>query len=273
MSQVTDVILLFNLVEEERTPNGDHYPITEPINCWLREHYDGDELHDLTAVANSGTGFQAVVYAGSFNVFDGEEFMAFLRTRPWVSPSDVQLLLKREGTSRFTLLDMFTFHSWREELLFYGNIVQDADESVGESEAVRRARHYGAMLNAVSGSEGVETFIALVDSLQSEEDYGVYQQTYNTPWRFSPSVAAQGLVTALPALIRRNRDLAGNVLCGFANATTGDGYGHLLAFNSALGSASAERQAAIMDFILREEDDGWLDGRRKGVIRPVARPV
>lgn len=268
MSHITNVGLLFSLVEEENTPDGDHYSIAEPINSWLREHYSGDELHNVTDIASASKAFQAVFYAGSFDLFDAEAFIAFLRTRPWVSPCDVQLLIKTEGASRFTLLELFKFPTWREELLFYGNIVQDGDNSVGEPEAVRRANHYAEMLDAVSGSEGVDTFIALVDSLQAEHDYGAYQGTYNVLWRFSPSIAAQGLVAALPDLIRRSRDLAGNVLCGFANAATGSGYDHLLAFKRALGSASAETQAVIMDFVSREEEDGWLDGSRKAVIRP-----
>ena len=161
-----------------------------------------------------------------------------------------------------------TFDAWREELLFTSNIVQDGDKSVPQPEAERRFNRYVELLDAVTGAEGVETFIAIVDSLQAEQDYGAYQRTYNTLWRFPPRVAAQGLISALPSLIQRQHNCAGDILAQLGNATPGRGDDVLLAFRQALASATPQTRAAIMDFVIPEEDDGWLDGRRKGVIRP-----
>ncbi|WP_146855347.1 hypothetical protein [Brevifollis gellanilyticus] len=162
------------------------------------------------------------------------------------------------------------FDHWREELIFTGNIVQDDDESVPQDEKERRFNRYVELLGSVTGAEGLETLVAVVDSLQAEQDYGAYQRTYNTLWCFPPNVAAEGLVTALPGLIQRRHDCAGNILAALGNATSGSSYGVLLAFRQALASTSQQARTAIMDFITREEHDGWLDGRRKGVIRPAA---
>lgn len=161
------------------------------------------------------------------------------------------------------------FELWREELLSTGNIVQDDDDSVPQPEQERRFNRYVELLDAVTGSEGIETFVALVDSLQAEQDYGAYAQTYNTLWRFPPILAAQGLIVALPALIQRQENCAGNILCTLGNATPGRGDNLLFAFNQALAAASPPARAAIMDFVTREENDGWLDGPRKGRIRPI----
>jgi hypothetical protein len=161
-----------------------------------------------------------------------------------------------------------TFDAWRAELLFTGNIVQDGDESVPWPEREQRFDRYVELLDAITGAEGIETFVAIVDSLQAEQDYGAYQRTYNILWRFPPHLVAQGLIAALPSLIQRQRDCAGNIFAQLGNATPGNGDDVLLAFRQALALASPQPRAAIMDFVTHEEEDGWLDGRRKGVIRP-----
>jgi hypothetical protein len=163
-----------------------------------------------------------------------------------------------------------TFDTWRDELLFTGNIVQDGDESVPWPDREQRFNRYVELLDAVTGAEGIDTFVAIVDSLQAEQDYGAYQRTYNTLWRFPPHVAAQALISALPSLIQRQRNCAGDILAQLGNATPGNGDDVLLAFRQALASASPQPRATIMDFVTREENDGWLDGRRKGVIRPAS---
>jgi hypothetical protein len=160
-----------------------------------------------------------------------------------------------------------TFETWRKELLFTGNIVQDGDDSVPQPEREERFKRYVTMVESVTGSEGVEAFLALVDSLQAEDDYGAYQTTYGALRRFPARVAAQGLVSALPGLIDRHRDCAGDILAQLANGTRAEDIGRLSAFREALGESPAA-QKAIMDFVIREEHGGWLDGRRRGVIRP-----
>ncbi len=109
MSYITDMVLLFGLGEDvENTPEGDHYSIADGINAWLRERYDGEELRYLSEAASGGKAFQAILYAGCFNFFEPEPFIAFLRTCPWQEPEYVQLLLKSEEEYRFTLTELFT---------------------------------------------------------------------------------------------------------------------------------------------------------------------
>ena len=59
------------------------------------------------------------------------------------------------------------FQTWRSELLHTGDIIQDGDKSVSQPESEQRFNRYIEMLDAVSGQEGIETFIAIVDSLQA----------------------------------------------------------------------------------------------------------
>src|SRR5271157_2602557 len=150
------------------------------------------------------------------------------------------------------------FDVWRKELLQTGDIVQDGDTSVPQEAAEKRFNRYVEIVEAVSGQEGIEAFIALIESLQAKDDYGAYETTYRALWRFPPSVAGHGLVAALPRLIERQPDHAGNILGQIVNSALDQDSAILSAFRGALGSASADAQKAIMDFVVREENDGWL---------------
>lgn len=139
------------------------------------------------------------------------------------------------------------FQDWRKELLFVGNIVQDGDKSVPQPEVEERFNRYVQMVDSVTGNEGVEAFSALVDSLQAKDDYGAYQSTYGALRRFPVTVAAQGLVEALPRLIGRHRECAGDILAQLANGTKGAGFARLSAFRNALAESPVAVQKVIMD--------------------------
>jgi hypothetical protein len=160
------------------------------------------------------------------------------------------------------------FETWRKELLLTGNIVQDDDDSVPQQEREERFNRYMQMVESVSGSEGIEAFSTLVDSLQAEDDYGAYQTTHLALRRFPARIAAVGLISSLPQLIERHRDCAGDILAQLANSTRSEDLARLSAFCDALEESSAATRKTIMDFVIEEENSGWLDGRRRGVIRP-----
>lgn len=160
------------------------------------------------------------------------------------------------------------FNSWREELLFTGNIIQDDDESVSQLEKEKRFNRYIELVDSVTGTEGVEAFLALIESLRAKDDYGAYQGTYSALRRFPPVVVAKGLIAALPGLIHRQPEYAGDILSQVANSTSGEGLALLSAFRKEFAKAKTSTRKVIEDFVTQEENGGWLDGRRKGVIRP-----
>ena len=57
------------------------------------------------------------------------------------------------------------------------------------------------MEQGISGQEGIEAFITLVESKQAKDDYGAYETTYGALRRFPAGVAARGLVASLPRLV------------------------------------------------------------------------
>ena len=56
---------------------------------------------------------------------------------------------------------------------------------------------------AVRGREGRAWFEALIASVQARHDHGVYEGTYNAPWRFPPEQAGAWLATDLLEFQRR----------------------------------------------------------------------
>jgi hypothetical protein len=151
------------------------------------------------------------------------------------------------------------FELWKAELLIVGNIVQDDDSTTPPDEAQRRFQRYCAMLDALTGTEGAQYALAIVQSVQAEHDYGAYQTANRAAWRFGETAYCTALLQELPRLIATLPDWAGDFLVGIAN---GEGTPHASAitcFNTLLAAAPTAHRALIAAFIAQEEDDGWLD--------------
>ena len=150
--------------------------------------------------------------------------------------------------------DPAQFARWRDELLRTGRALGD---EVGAEAAQDR---YLTLVDAVDGSEGHEVLVALIDSMQLEEDNEVYEATINAAWSFSAQPFAAGIVEALPALLEVSEDLGGRLLCGISGE-------YLRRFNSELANAPQAARERIMDFVLRNEAEGWFE-EMAGKIRP-----
>jgi hypothetical protein len=156
------------------------------------------------------------------------------------------------------------YRSWRRELLRTGRIVQDGDESVRPEVRQARFHRYLELVERVEGGEGPEVFQSLIDSMQVRHDYGAYQRTLGALDRFPRTQFVEYLVAALPGLIRRQPQWAGDLLCCFVCLRAATGY--VWQFNRCLARSSPARRAAIRRFIRAEEADGWLQEHR-GVLQ------
>ena len=152
-----------------------------------------------------------------------------------------------------------------KELMFTGNIIQDADKSIDFPERENRFNRYIELLDSVEGNEGIEAAMAIVRSIQAESDYGAYQTTQNTLGKFPSEIYIQALITELPALIQRKSDWAGELLCGLANSVETEYEEDIKIFNHSLSIASPETNAVISQYIKEQEEDGWLE-HRAGVL-------
>jgi len=154
------------------------------------------------------------------------------------------------------------FDAWRDELLATGVILQDGDDSVPWPERERRFNRYVELVDAAAGSEGLAGAVALIQSLQSKDDYGAYQATQHALGRFPTPVFVAALIQELPALIQRQPDWAGELLCSLANSVGTRFEPDIAEFRSQLSRAPRATQDAVGAFLRQEEQDGWLKHRR-----------
>jgi hypothetical protein len=155
-------------------------------------------------------------------------------------------------------MDIAEFERWREEVLFTGRIVQDSDTSVDPDEAGRRARRYTELVESSRGNWTEEVFQTLIESLQVDDDYEVYETTVGVIFSFPPEKFGGWLVKALPGLVRRQPARAGDFLSLMVNNYRGSAPQHLVAFRDALRRAPATLRDELLAFIAQQEREGWL---------------
>ena len=150
------------------------------------------------------------------------------------------------------------FETWKSELLHVGNIVQDDDHSVPPEESERRFNRYIEMLGSLTGTEGYEYALAIMESVQAKNDYGAYQTAGRAAWRFGEDAYCRALLQELPRLVMTLPDWAGDFVVSIAN---GHGTAHqstIHTFNRYLCNADPISKLLIDKFIANEEIDGWL---------------
>ena len=147
------------------------------------------------------------------------------------------------------------------ELMFTGDIVQDADDTVSWPERERRFNRYIELLESLNGLEGVSVACAVIRSMQAEQDYGAYQTTQRTLGRFPSEVYIAALIEEVPLLIKKKSDWAGELLCGLANSIGTEWEQNITLFNSALSKCPSDQRKTIEEYIKVQEQKGWLDHR------------
>jgi hypothetical protein len=148
---------------------------------------------------------------------------------------------------------------WKNELLAVGNIVQDGDETVTAEEAHRRFLRYIEMLDSLTGREGYEYALAVMQSVQAVHDYGAYQTTGHTLWRFGEDAYCQAILHELPRLIQTLPDWAGEFLVRIANGAGTENESTIHRFNDLLSKLDRKNRSIIEQFIAEQEEDGWLE--------------
>ncbi len=159
------------------------------------------------------------------------------------------------------------FESWKAELLFTGNIIQDGDKSVDFDERHRRFMRFVEMVDALTGNEGSLAVDALFESIQVNYSYGAYHSIDHALARFPEMEYLSGLARALPRLIENLPDQAGEQLVSVANGMDGKWEYQISIFNRIVSESTADIKAAIISFVREQERDGWLD-HRVGVLCP-----
>ncbi len=107
MSVVTNVLINTRL-------EGQDEPLLQTINAWLAQDRDG-RGHGRNMVWSTDsricdqswyggtTSMDADIWAGAVNLLDVPGFLVMLRLLPWANPEDVQIFIKEQDDTRFTL--------------------------------------------------------------------------------------------------------------------------------------------------------------------------
>jgi len=156
---------------------------------------------------------------------------------------------------------MSDFDTWRNELIFVGNIVQDSDDSIEPEEAEKRFNRYIEMLDALKGTEGPKSALAIFESIQSLDDYGAYQTAGHAAWRFGEELFCKSLIHELPRLIQKLPDWAGDFLVSIANGEGTEYDSTIHIFNRLLSDLPENEKSIIKTYISGQEQDGWLENR------------
>ena len=160
------------------------------------------------------------------------------------------------------------FQEWRNELLRVGRIVQDDDETTSPEQAEASFNRYIEMLDQLSGKEGFDYAVAVLEPIQSVHDYGAYQTAQNAALRFGRKAYSRALLSQLPRLIDELPDWAGDCLVIIANSQERDPV-FVEIFNAELGTAATPINEVVTSFIAANEKRGWFQNRR-GVLGSAA---
>ena len=158
------------------------------------------------------------------------------------------------------------FASWRTELIQKGRIPSD-DKDVDRDVAERDCLRYVELVDLVSGTEGVVAFDALLESMQVEEDYEVYETTVGALQRFPADIAGDRLFAGWRDLSKRCRFRAWDLLSLLAMGCFQQR--GIDAFNLAWARGPVEWRRELLALVLEQEKKGWLDSdEKRGVLRP-----
>jgi len=108
MSNVTNVILSFSIIEEEyELQDFQHYKIMDKINQWLYDSKYGQFSKELTEYAGGNKVTETPIYIAAFNHFNIDAFVEFIKTLNWEEPEDVQIFIQTQDEDRFLIIEPF----------------------------------------------------------------------------------------------------------------------------------------------------------------------
>jgi hypothetical protein len=153
------------------------------------------------------------------------------------------------------------FETWREELISTGRIAQDGDPAEVWEQSKAQVARYLDLLDMARGVYEKRVFEALLDSMQVEDDYEVYETTVGVLFSFPPEQFGLYLTEFLPCFLERDPERAGDLLSLMVNnAKSSDR--NIVEFKCALRNADASSKETLFGFIkLQEKPGGWLDNK------------
>jgi hypothetical protein len=147
--------------------------------------------------------------------------------------------------------------AFAKELIECGNFVSDFNHENIFREAERRFNRYIELVGEISGDEGPLMIKALADSIQMEEDYGVYQVTIDALIQFLHAGNAEAMIEALADMMQVRPDLAVDLMLRIAHQH--ESYDFMIEFNRALSLSTSSAAGCVRNFVMDQERFGLLD--------------
>ena len=104
MSNVTNILISFSVIEDTTKDELEGYLVIREINRWLKEH-EHPPLCCLSCHCRGGKAMEAAVYGQAFNYLELEAFCDFVLTREWRWLEMVQMFIQEQEEDRFRMLD------------------------------------------------------------------------------------------------------------------------------------------------------------------------
>ena len=107
MSEVTNVILHFSILEDDVDPDWpqeDNFILIRKINEWLIQEGYGKftEVKDNFNPKH----LEAPIFAAAFNMFEPDKFIKFIKSLPWRCLECVQIFIQEQDDCKFTLIEL-----------------------------------------------------------------------------------------------------------------------------------------------------------------------
>jgi len=153
------------------------------------------------------------------------------------------------------------FESWRRELISTGRMAQDGDPAEVWEQSEAQVARYLELLELARGVYEKEVFKALLDSMQVEDDYEVYETTIGLLLSFPFEQFGPYLAEYFPEFLARDKERAADFLSLMVNYAK-DGGKEIVEFKNAVRNSDRASREVIQGFVkLQEKPGGWLDNK------------
>lgn len=106
MSTVTNIILSFSIIEDDRDVDGENvYFFMDSINKWLSDNNFGSFGKEADS-PNTQKCLETPIFTAAFNYFDLGGFVAFINLLDWEERENVQIFVQEQEDDKFTIMEI-----------------------------------------------------------------------------------------------------------------------------------------------------------------------
>lgn len=158
------------------------------------------------------------------------------------------------------------FERWRSALFQAGNLdFLEGDGPIDDERLDRHVERYVELVKQTYLRETVEMAKALIESMQSKDDDGLYDEAVERLALFPEEIMGRGVALAWEELTAITPKYAGEILSGVCHA----GYDAIKSFNEVYADLEPDAQGRLAALIAHHESDVWLADAEKGLLTPV----